>query len=140
MKAYRYRTRVAWSETDAAKVAHFSNYFRYFEKAEQELYNDLHIDPFGRSEELQIWFPRVEAHCEFLSPCRLNDLLEVELTVSKVGRRSIRYEFQIQNLATSKAAAKGYVVVVSASVAESHSIPIPDAVASGLREYFELAA
>ncbi len=136
MTVYRYHTRVAWSDTDAAQVAHFSNYFRFFEKAEQELYNELGVDPFNRAEGLKIWLPRVEAHCEFLSPCRLNDLLEVELTASKISVRSIRYEFRIHNLATSKAAAEGYVVVVSASISEPRSVPIPDAFSSALKAYF----
>ncbi|HYB75612.1 MAG TPA: thioesterase family protein [Nitrososphaerales archaeon] len=138
MKAYRYRTRVTWVDTDAARVAHFSNYFRYFERAEQEFYNKLGVDPFGGGDDRNIWLPRVEANCRYLSPCKLNDMIEVELTASAIGAKSIKYEFGIRNLTTEKDAAKGYVVVVSASASEGHSIPLPEDFSSRLRKFFRV--
>ena len=138
VKSFKYQARVAWAETDAAQVAHFSNYFRYFEKAEQELYNQLRIDPFGAGKELKMWLPRVEASCKYSSPCRLNDLIEVELTIPSMGSKSIQYEFIINNLTTGREAAKGRVVVVSASVSEGHAIELPEGFAAGLKNYLGL--
>ena len=37
-EVYTYRKRVEFSETDAAGIVHFSNYFRFMEMAEQ--YNE----------------------------------------------------------------------------------------------------
>lgn len=65
MKVYRYYRCVAWMDTDAAQVAHVSNYFRYFERAEQELGNELGIDPFGAGTQCKMWPPHVGAHCKY---------------------------------------------------------------------------
>jgi acyl-CoA thioester hydrolase len=138
MNSYRYRTRVAWAETDAAQVAHFSNYFRYFERAEQELYNDLDVNPFNVTGGPRIWYPRVEAHCSYFSPCRLNDSIEVELTLSQMKEKSMRYDFTVRNLTSGKDAAKGYAVIVSADSAKAQSVPLPKEFAGGLIKYFGL--
>ncbi len=115
MNDFRIQLRVTWVETDAAQVVHFTNYFRYFERAEEEFYNKLGLDFLSLSK-YNVWLPRVEAHCKYLSPCRFNDLIEVSLRIDKIREKSIHYGFTINNLTTGKKSAEGYVVAVAASI------------------------
>jgi acyl-CoA thioester hydrolase len=128
---------VAWVDTDAAQVAHFSNYFRYFERAEQELFNTLGLDMLSLGTKYQVWFPRVEAHCRYLHPCKLNDVIDVELHASVLTEKAIRYEFKIHNISEGKLAAEGYSVVVAASSVESKAVPIPQELVTVLKSRLE---
>ena len=44
MPSFKTSFRVSWVDTDAAGIVHFSNYFKYFEKAEEELYRILNFN------------------------------------------------------------------------------------------------
>jgi acyl-CoA thioester hydrolase len=134
MTDFRIQLRTAWVETDAAQVVHFTNYFRYFEKAEEEFYNKLGFD-FQSVSKYNIWLPRIEAHCKYFSPCRFNDIVEVSLKVEEIREKSIRYGFTINNLTTGKKAAEGYVVIVAASITENRAVPIPKEIIEKLKPY-----
>ena len=56
--------RVSWTDTDAAQVVHFPNYFKFFEKAEEEFYRHLGFNVADIAEK-GVWFPRVEAFCQY---------------------------------------------------------------------------
>lgn len=82
-KAFTTSFRVSWADTDAAQVVHFFNYFKFFEKVEEEFYRHLgfSIDDITNR---GIWLPRVEAFCQFKKPARFNDLIEIELTIEEL--------------------------------------------------------
>ncbi|MEM3714920.1 MAG: thioesterase family protein [Thermoprotei archaeon] len=136
MNDFRVQFRVSWVETDAAQVVHFTNYFRYFERAEEALYNKLGFDFLSLSK-YGVWIPRVEAHCKYLSSCRFNDLIEVSIRVEEIKEKAIRYGFMVNNLTTGKKAAEGYVVIVSVSINENRAVPIPKEIVEKIRSFFE---
>ncbi len=76
---FRNSFRVTWTDTDAAQVVHYSSYFRFFERTEEEFYRQLGFS-FTDMVDEGVWFPRVEAFCQYRQPARFNDLIEVELT------------------------------------------------------------
>jgi len=41
MPPFKTTYKISWADTDAAEVVHFSNYFRFFERAEEEMYQKL---------------------------------------------------------------------------------------------------
>jgi len=87
---FRSRRRVAFSETDAAGIVHFANFFRYFEDAEHALWREagLSIHP-GQS---GIGWPRVAASCEYHRPLRFEQEFELSVAIVEITRRAIRYE------------------------------------------------
>ena len=89
----RLRRRVLFSETDAAGIVHFANYFRYFEDAEHALWRaaGLSIHP----EQSSIGWPRVSASCDYHRPLRFEQEFEVTVRIAEIARRTIRYEGSI---------------------------------------------
>ena len=81
--------RVTWVDTDAAGVVHYSNYFRFFERAEEEFYRHLGFD-FTNFRERGLWFPRVEAFCQYKKPARYSDLLVIEVSVEELKDKSVK--------------------------------------------------
>jgi len=83
------RRRVAFSETDAAGIVHFSTYFRYFEDAEHALWREagLSIHP----EVSDIGWPRVAASCEYHRPLRFEQEFDISVVIAEITRRTVRY-------------------------------------------------
>jgi acyl-CoA thioester hydrolase len=127
--------RVSWVDTDAAGVVHFSNYFRFFEKAEEEFYQHLGFS-FESSEVTKgLWFPRVEAFSQYKRPAKYNDLLEIELTVEEVKEKTVKYGFSVFKKETSELLANGYLVIVAADKKLGKATRIPKEIVEKLKPY-----
>jgi acyl-CoA thioester hydrolase len=133
-KVFRTSYRVTWADTDAAKVVHFSNYFRLFERAEEDFYRHLGFS-FADIRTRGLWFPRVEAFCQYKKPAGFNDLLETELTVEGLKEKSVKYGFRIINKDTDVLVATGYVVVVAADKQAGKAAQIPREIAEKLKPF-----
>ncbi|MEM2118501.1 MAG: thioesterase family protein [Candidatus Bathyarchaeia archaeon] len=128
--------RVVWAETDAAGVVHYSNYFRFFERAEEEFYRFLGFS-FEDTAKKGLWFPRVEAFCQYKKPARFNDLLEVELTVENLREKSFKLSFKIFNKESTEQLASGHVVVVAADKSTRKATKIPKEIVQKLERFIK---
>ena len=126
------RIRITWADTDAAGIVHFSNYFRFFERAEEEYLNRRKLDYSMIVDTYHVRIPRVESHCRYISPCRYNDVISVKMKIDEVKTRSFRESFLVDNLTTRKRAADGYLVCVTASLDLTRAVPIPKKLVSKL--------
>jgi len=136
MKEYKVRLKVAWHETDAARVVHFSNYFKYFERAELELYDYLGFNYARTLKNSTMWFPRVEAHCKYLSPCEFNDEIEVIMNLAEMKEKSIKYNMRVFNLTTQKISAEGYITIVAVDRNIGKAVALPKDFAQAILKYF----
>jgi acyl-CoA thioester hydrolase len=84
--------RLRWADADAAGRLHFPRIFEIIEEAESELVRAIKW-PMNRS--LGYDFPRVHLECRFLRILTLDDPFRLRLTVGKLGRTSIRYDYQV---------------------------------------------
>jgi len=125
---------VAWVDTDAAQVVHFSNYLKYFERVEEEFYRHLGFT-FDDVAMQGYWFPRVEVFCQYRKPAKFNDLLEVELTVEELKEKSVKYGFKMFKQETQTLIAEGYVTIVAAGRQTGKAAPIPGEFVEKLKPY-----
>jgi len=88
---------------------HFSRYFLFFERCEEEFYRSLGFS-FKDIVAQGLWFPRVEASCQYKNPARFNDLLVVELRVLELKEKSVRYGFTVLNKESGELLTTGHVV------------------------------
>jgi 4-hydroxybenzoyl-CoA thioesterase/acyl-CoA thioester hydrolase len=126
---------VEFSDTDMAGIMHFSAYFRYMEAAEHELLRNLGFSVYSEIEGDVVSFPRVAASCEFHSPARCEDTLEIDVTVRRVGTKSVTYGFAFSQ--HGRDVASGQMTSVCCRVPHGGDpvpIPIPDVVADKLRK------
>jgi len=86
--------RLRWADADAAGRLHFPRIFEIIEEAESELVRKIGW-PMNRS--LGYDFPRVNVECRFMKVLELDALFKLRLTVGKLGRTSIRYDYQVFN-------------------------------------------
>src|ERR1051325_1997679 len=81
--------RIEFSDTDAAGIAHFSAFFRMMEQAEHELLRSVGLSVHDAAE--KIGWPRVSAKCDFQSAARFEELLEIEVRIARLGKKSVTY-------------------------------------------------
>lgn len=86
--------RIEFRDTDAAGIMHFSVYFTYMEAAEHEFLRHLGFSVVQEDDDGEISWPRVNATCDFQSAARFEDEIEIEVSVARVGTKSVAYGFR----------------------------------------------
>ncbi len=97
---FTYRHTVQFSETDMARIVHFSNYFKWMEAAEHALLKHLNLPLFIQQEEAFYGWPRVRASCAYHAPLRFEDNLEVSVYIQDLLPRAVRYKFVFLKLSS----------------------------------------
>ncbi|MFB6490096.1 MAG: acyl-CoA thioesterase [Thermoproteus sp. AZ2] len=97
---------IYWSQTDAAGIAHFTEFFALVEHAEEEFYRSRGALAHHSR------MPRVEAFAVFKSPLRRGDLARVVIKPLEIKEKAIKYGFEIYNEATGQLSAYGHIVAV----------------------------
>lgn len=126
--------RVTWVDTDAAGVVHYSNYFRFFERAEEEFYRQVGFD-FTNFRERGLWFPRVEAFCQYKKPARYSDLLVIEVSVEELKEKSVKLGFKVVNAENRDLLAVGHLVIVAADKQTGRAARIPIDITDKLKPF-----
>ena len=90
-----YQRRVEFADTDMGGILHFASFFRYVEEAEHAFLRTRGLSVVQPHENGFLSWPRVSAQCDYLSPARFGDVLNIRVEVSRIGSKSITYEFHI---------------------------------------------
>jgi len=93
MNSFRTVRRVEFGETDMAGIVHFSNFFRFMESAETAFLQSLGLSVTWLDGGVRYGFPRVSAACDYKHPARFEDALAIDVTVEKLGKKSVSYRF-----------------------------------------------
>ena len=133
--------RVLWGDVDAARIIFYGSYIRFFEIAETELFRTIGM-PYGKVfDELDIWLPRVHLECDFRRAAQLDDLLEVSVYVGKLGRTSMRLNFEVRRKTSGELEADliatAHFVLVSTSREGLQPVPLPEELRRALGPYIE---
>ena len=94
MTPFRTTRRVDFADTDQAGIVHFSNFFRYMEAAEVAFLRERGLSVQMDWEGQHLGFPRVAATCDYVKPARFDEVLEVAVTVDRLGTKSVTYAFE----------------------------------------------
>ena len=127
---------VEFHDTDMAGIMHFAAFFQYMESAEHELIRragfSVHSSVAGET----LSFPRVATSCQFHSPARCEELLDIEVQITRIGTKSLTYQVRFTH--EEREVATGEITCVCCRVTPGEPItsaPIPTEIADSLREY-----
>ena len=118
--AIELKRRLRWADADAAGRLHFPRIFEIVEEAEGELMRGAGW-PFDLQRR-NYDFPRVNVNCNFLRIIALDAPYLMRLAVAKLGRSSIRYDFQVFD-AGEQLAIEGTMTVVVMQDGKAVEIP-----------------
>lgn len=131
--SYRSQRRVEFRDTDTAGIAHFSIFFNYMEEVEHEFLRSLGLSVVMRDAAGVVSWPRVSAQCDYHGAVRFEDVVDVELTVDRVGEKSVNYRFVFRH--DGRQVAEGRLTAVCCRMDEGtlRAAPIPAEIGAKLR-------
>ena len=132
MREFTTRRRIEFVDTDMGGIVHFSRYFVFMETAEHLFLEELGTSVSLELEGQEIGWPRVAARCEYRSPARFGDELEIRVRVSRKGTSSMTYGFDFR--VGEREVAHGEMTSVCCVLRPDgpRSIPIPESIADRL--------
>lgn len=117
-----FKRRLRWADADAAGRLHFPRIFEIIEEAESELLRGIEWPMDVRRRDYD--FPRVHLECRFSRILALDAPFRLRLTVGKLGRTSIRYDYQVFD-EREELAIEGTMTVVVLRDGAPVEIPMP---------------
>ena len=133
---FTYTTPVRFSDVDHAGIVYYPRFFHYFHLAFEELWR-TRMGPRAYSallDEEHVGFPAVRAECDFKAPLRFGDTAEIELSVARMGEKSITFRYRVYRAEPRELAAEGLVVCAVVDLARFVAIAIPEHVANLLSD------
>jgi acyl-CoA thioesterase FadM len=151
---FTWNRRVEFAETDAAGIVHFSSFFLFMEQAEHALFRSLGLSVLRKrsalpsdpshslssassdsTDQAAVSWPRVHCSCDFHAPAFFEDELSIDLTIERLGSKSLTYKHIVRR--GQQVLASGTVTSVCSRVDPQSqqliSCPIPDSI----REKFQ---
>ncbi len=127
--------RVEFRDTDAAGIMHFASIMGLMEEAEHEFLRHISLPLFLPVEGGKISWPRVSANCDFKSPARFEDLVEISVSVQRLGNRSVTYQFALS--CEGRPIANGTMTAACCFVGKDRieAVEVPAAVREKLTDY-----
>jgi acyl-CoA thioester hydrolase len=124
--------RVEFSDTDAAGIMHFSAFFRFMEQAEHDLLRSVGLsvvmdDDMTKAGDGRLSWPRVHSHCDFRAPAHYEDVVAIEVSITRLGTKSASYAFRFQ--LAGKELATGEITSVCCRIVAGkppQAVAIPD--------------
>ncbi len=121
-KSIELRRKVRWSDVDASGRIYYARIFDYAGEGEWELLHSLGVSRKKLGETYD--FPRVHAECHFRKMLELGANFTIHLWPGKLGRTSVRYDFEaFLEDEPDEAAAGGSVTVVTIRNGSPSEIP-----------------
>jgi acyl-CoA thioester hydrolase len=127
---------VEFHDTDMAGIMHFASFFVYMESSEHELLRSLGLSVHSMIDGERVSFPRVSASCDYTAPAHCEDVLDVAITVARIGKTSVTYEFRFTH--DGRQVAVGRMTSVCCRIAAGEppvSRPLPADMAEKLAAY-----
>ena len=73
---FRCKRRVEFSETDMARIVHFTHFFRYMEMAEHAFLRSLGLSGHTEIDGQTVSWPRLHAECSLAMPPSIDEMIE----------------------------------------------------------------
>ena len=124
MPPFRLQRRVDFCDTDLVGIVHFANFFRYMETAEVAFLKSRGLNVNLEWNGEKIGFPRVSVTCDYVSPAKFDELLDIDVRLERLGGKSVTYAFEFSRDGTPLA--HGKMTSVCCRVGKDHKLEAID--------------
>lgn len=140
--SFRFATPVRFADVDHAGIVYYPRFFHLFHLAFEELWRQR-IGPRAYSELIdrdRVGFPAVRAECDFKLPLRFGDTAEIEVSIPRLGAKSITFRYRVHRADPPALCAEGAVVCAVVDLARFVAIAVPERVVAMLDDLVEKSA
>ena len=124
-----YQSRVSFADTDASQRIHYIALLYHFDLAEAEFLRSRGVG-YRVIQDENVGFPRVHVECDYLSALVYDDLMDIAVTVDRLGNSSFTLAFNVS--VEGRPAAQGKVTIACIDRKLQKSRPLPGQVRAGL--------
>jgi 4-hydroxybenzoyl-CoA thioesterase len=134
MASFRARIPVRFADVDHAGIVYYPVFLHYFHVTFEEMFRErmgarAYVELL---DERKIGFPAVAAKTSYSAPLRFGDEVDVEMSVTRLGTKSITFAYRATRVGDEVLAAEGEVICAVVDLAGFQAVPIPD----DLRTFF----
>ncbi|MEO8706987.1 MAG: thioesterase family protein [Kofleriaceae bacterium] len=138
--SFTFATPVRFADIDHAGIVYYPRFFHFFHVAFEELWRQR-IGARAYSELIdrdRVGFPAVRAECDYKAPLRFGDTAEIEVTVARLGSKSITFRYRVYRTGDPRTlAADGSVICAVVDLARFVAIAVPERVTQLLADLVE---
>jgi acyl-CoA thioester hydrolase len=129
---------VGFDETDAQAVVYYGRYLPYFDRARVEYLRHLGLLASGLQRGIEFVMRR--SVCEYTSPARFDDPLEVFIRTATIGRTSTRFDYRVHHGLDGRLLTTAEQTLVLIGAADRRPFPIPDDYRTAIEAFEEPTA
>jgi 4-hydroxybenzoyl-CoA thioesterase len=127
-----YSTPIRFADVDHAGIVYYPRFFHFFHLAFEELWRArlgarAYVELLDRR---RVGFPAVRAEADYKAPLRFGDTAEIELSVARLGSKSITFRYRVWKAAEAAEprvlAAEGQVVCAVTDLSRFTAISVPE--------------
>lgn len=132
--------RVRWAECDPQGIVFHGRFLTFFDIAQTEYLRHIGFPYPGSLKALGVDVVLIKATLECLGPAAFDDELEVLARVTKLGRTSFTFLFEIYRRGEDRLLTRCENVYVCIGVENFASTPLPEGVVRAIREHEPVGA
>lgn len=115
--------RIYYEDTDAGGIVFYANYLKFFERARTEWLRATGVDQHALAQEEQAMFVVRHAGIDYHAPAKLDDVLNLTLSIEKIGGASVLFVQQAWRGDVLLASARVKVGCVHTQTLRPRSLP-----------------
>lgn len=118
------KKRVRFGHCDPAEIVYYPRYFEWFHDAFEAMFEPA----VGRSyaeliRTYGIGYPAVQVVCDYRAPARWDDLIEIEIFLSRISQKSATFEYRVRKEDVLLATASVKVACMDMKTKKSAAMP-----------------
>jgi acyl-CoA thioester hydrolase len=129
--------RVEYAHTDMSGIVHFSQFFHYMEEAEHEFFRSLGFSINYPTPEGLVSWPRASCHFDFKKPLRFEQVVQINIQITRLGKRSLTYRATVTDQAEVMAVGTATIVCCRLDGANITSVDLPDPIRQALSPWVD---
>ena len=129
------RERVRWSDCDPLGIIYYGAYIRFFEAAEHEMFRAAGLPYEVMRVQRHVQLPRKAFQVEFHSPAQMDELVEIQAGISRIGQTAITMRFEVYCVEDGAHRASASLTVVCVEKESITKRPLPEFVKVALTPY-----
>ncbi|MEY3121732.1 MAG: hypothetical protein RI993_557 [Pseudomonadota bacterium] len=122
---FNYPVRVYYQDTDTGGVVYHATYLDFMERARYEWLRELGFEVSAMIQSHKMIFLVRSLNIEYFKPALLDDLLQVTVQASEIGRSRVTLQQQVLREDGLLVSATVHVVCVGAETLRPISVPLP---------------
>lgn len=122
---FTYKDMVRYSDCDMHQHLNHAVYFSFFEQARVAFWEKLGMLK-STADFHSIPLIIAAAHCDYKAPAYLNQEVEIQISVTHIGTKSFRFDYEMKDAQKGALLATGYTIQVMFDYEKGESVAIPE--------------